>query len=426
MKKFYIIFLFAIFCSIVLNPLFIKNGSPAGLRFISLALADDSTDSTSDSKDSSDSKDCKNDEIWKNGHCEQKTDDSKDSSDTSDTTDGTTDKTTTDDTTTDKTITDQTSDQKVNDNKVSSDINKDSAVEKDNEVTDSKADGKEYTLLDKITNDQSLLQNVINDETTDPGLVSNLAKLKQKQAMNSLNSEACDNGAGGTIATASNAQCAQTNSAITDTNAITDTAIRVTNAITNTNTNSTIPVDATTNSTIPVDANSTTTNSTTPSLGTCDNGKDNNVTSTINSGVINVSCSPPVSDPCGTGVDNNVTGTNNDTIACSPPVSTCTNGIDNNTNGTKICPILEPTVVIDSAVGQAGNALSPGDFISPQKVTFTFSAHASNTTESLAEKGPQGYVFECALDDESYSSCNSPMTYDMTAGKHNFEVRLVS
>ena len=296
--------------------------------------------------------------------------------------------------------------------------------------------------------------------------------------MNSLNSEACDNGAGGTIATASNAQCAQTNSAITDTNAITDTAIRVTNAITNTNTNSTtpvdtnaitntntnsttpvntnaitntntnstipvdattnstipvdattnstIPVDATTNSTIPVDANSTTTNSTTPSLGTCDNGKDNNVTSTINSGVINVSCSPPVSDPCGTGVDNNVTGTNNDTIACSPPVSTCTNGIDNNTNGTKICPILEPTVAIDSAVGQAGNALSPGDFISPQKVTFTFSAHASNTTESLAEKGPQGYVFECALDDESYSSCNSPMTYDMTAGKHNFEVRLVS
>ena len=120
------------------------------------------------------------------------------------------------------------------------------------------------------------------------------------------------------------------------------------------------------------------------------------------------------------------------TVACTPPVlNLATDGIDNNvtgtTNGTTTvaCPILEPTVVIDSALDQAGNALSPGDLISPQKVTFTFSAHASNTPEALEEEGPQDYEFECALDDESYSSCSSPMLYDMEAGKHNFEVRLV-
>ena len=121
---------------------------------------------------------------------------------------------------------------------------------------------------------------------------------------------------------------------------------------------------------------------------------------------INVACTPPVSDTCVDGIDNNVTGTTNGTT-------------------TVACPILEPTVVIDSAVDQAGNALSPGDLISPQEVTFTFSAHASNTTEALEEEGQQDYEYECALDDESYSSCSSPMLYDMEAGKHNFEVRLV-
>jgi len=45
--------------------------------------------------------------------------------------------------------------------------------------------------------------------------------------------------------------------------------------------------------------------------------------------------------------------------------------------------------------------------------------------EALEEEGPQDYEFECALDDESYSSCSSPMLYDMEAGKHNFEVRLL-
>jgi hypothetical protein len=78
-------------------------------------------------------------------------------------------------------------------------------------------------------------------------------------------------------------------------------------------------------------------------------------------------------------------------------------------------------VVIDSAVDAAGNTLSPDDLISPQEVTFRFSVQANET--AIEEADPQ---FECALDDESFNSCSSPMMYLMGEGKHNFVVRLVS
>ncbi|MDW3645245.1 MAG: hypothetical protein QN819_10485, partial [Nitrososphaeraceae archaeon] len=45
MNKFSIIFLIAIFSSIVLNPLFIKNGIPEGFTVISQALGEESSDS---------------------------------------------------------------------------------------------------------------------------------------------------------------------------------------------------------------------------------------------------------------------------------------------------------------------------------------------------------------------------------------------
>ena len=64
--------------------------------------------------------------------------------------------------------------------------------EKQDEKTDSETDGKEYTLLDKIISDQNILENVINDETTDPGIVSNLVDLKQ-ETENAPISETCDN-----------------------------------------------------------------------------------------------------------------------------------------------------------------------------------------------------------------------------------------
>jgi len=70
--------------------------------------------------------------------------------------------------------------------------------------------------------------------------------------------------------------------------------------------------------------------------------------------------------------------------------------------------------------------LSPGELIVPQKVTFTFFAHANDTTQDLEEEGPPTYKFECALDDQSFSACSSPMSYSMDIGKHNFVVKLVS
>jgi hypothetical protein len=108
-------------------------------------------------------------------------------------------------------------------------------------------------------------------------------------------------------------------------------------------------------------------------------------------------------------------------IDCIPPVSdTCGDGADNNLTGTIICPILEPTVVIDSAIDAAGNTLSPDDIISPQEVTFKFSVQGNET--AIEEADPQ---FECAVDDEQFNACSSPMTYLMEKGKHNFVVKLV-
>jgi hypothetical protein len=82
--------------------------------------------------------------------------------------------------------------------------------------------------------------------------------------------------------------------------------------------------------------------------------------------------------------------------------------------------------VIKSAIDELGNSLSPDDVIVPQKVTFTFTAEANETSQAFEEEGPQDYQFQCALDDESFSSCSSPMSYTMEMGKHNFVVRLAS
>jgi len=88
------------------------------------------------------------------------------------------------------------------------------------------------------------------------------------------------------------------------------------------------------------------------------------------------------------------------------------------------CLTAETAVVIESAVDEAGNSLSQGDLIIPQKVTFTFSADASGATQAFEEEGSQDYEFECALDDDSFSSCNSPQTINMEDGKHTLVVRL--
>ncbi|MDW0178874.1 MAG: hypothetical protein QOK80_09755, partial [Nitrososphaeraceae archaeon] len=77
MNKFSIIFLIAIFSSIVLNPLFIKNGIP-GFTVISLALGEESSDS--DGGDSSDDEkdDSSDDEKDDDSSDDEKDDDSSD------------------------------------------------------------------------------------------------------------------------------------------------------------------------------------------------------------------------------------------------------------------------------------------------------------------------------------------------------------
>ncbi|MDW0196861.1 MAG: hypothetical protein QOC39_10030, partial [Nitrososphaeraceae archaeon] len=74
MNKFSIIFLIAIFSSIVLNPLFVKNGIPEGITVISQVLAEESSDS--DGGDSGD--DEKNDDSGDDEKDDDSGDDEKD------------------------------------------------------------------------------------------------------------------------------------------------------------------------------------------------------------------------------------------------------------------------------------------------------------------------------------------------------------
>ncbi|MDW3614844.1 MAG: hypothetical protein QN773_10240, partial [Nitrososphaeraceae archaeon] len=75
MNKFSIIFLIAIFSSIVLNPLFIKNGIPEGFTVISQALGEESSDS-----DGGDSSDDEKDDSGDDEKDDDSSDDEKDDS----------------------------------------------------------------------------------------------------------------------------------------------------------------------------------------------------------------------------------------------------------------------------------------------------------------------------------------------------------
>jgi hypothetical protein len=174
------------------------------------------------------------------------------------------------------------------------------------------------------------------------------------------------------------------------------------------------------NSTATVNSDTTITNTTNITSANSTDTSINNTTITNNN-----TAAPP-SPICNIGADNSTNGTIDQAGCTLPTPETCDNGISTNNTGTINCPILQPTVVIESAVDEAGNALSQDDLIAPQKVTFTFSAQSNETTQNPEEQGSQDYQFECALDDEPFSACSSPMTYTMEKGTHDFVVRLVS
>ena len=284
------------------------------------------------------------------------------------------------------------------------DDNNTSDVEKD-EATDSKA-GEEFTLLDKIISDQVVVGNLINDDATDPGIVSTLVELKQEQVQYPSISAICESiveDIPDITTVFSDKPCDPTAGPNFDTSITNNTALGA----------AADPNPNTTNSTTIINTNTTDSDTTIT-----------NTTNTTNSTSI-TNTTTPQSQICNIGVDNSTNSTINES-GCSPAAEICDNGMDNNVTGILECPILQPIVIIESAVDEAGNSLTLDDLITPQKVTFTFSALENDTTKSLEGQGPQDYQFECALDDESFASCNSPMTYEMDVGKHDFVVRLVS
>ena len=143
---------------------------------------------------------------------------------------------------------------------------------------------------------KTILENVINDETTDPGIVSNLVDLKQ-ETENAPISETCgnnvDDNVDGMIATVSDEGCAPTST----TNAIiTDT----TNSDTNANTTDTTNSDT--------NANTTDTNTNTNTNTNTTDTNENSIVNTTETNT-NTTTSPPASETCDIGADNSTDGT---------------------------------------------------------------------------------------------------------------------
>ena len=65
--------------------------------------------------------------------------------------------------------------------------------EETDKAIDIVADSEEYTLLDEILNDESLLKDVISDNTTEAVLVSTLLDINQEPVQNPSTTETCGN-----------------------------------------------------------------------------------------------------------------------------------------------------------------------------------------------------------------------------------------
>ena len=141
-------------------------------------------------------------------------------------------------------------------------------------------------------------------------------------------------------------------------------------------------------------------------------------------------CVVSPAETCGNETDDDGDGTIDEEDCVIIQAEICDNGLDDDADGKTDaadeddCSVIMPAVVIESAEDEEGEPLSRGDMIAPGEVTFTFSTEAGLTTQD-SQADSQDYEFECALDDESFNLCSSPMTYEMEEGKHDFVVRLV-
>jgi len=420
-NKFYIIFLIAIFSSIVLNPLFVIDTTPSHFGVFSQVLAeesdggdsgDDGGDSDKETTNETDDQNCDKKESTDDETTDEADDEKCDEKETTDdeTTDETDDEEAADETDGDETTDDKTTDDETKDATTSgknNDNNQQSGEEND-EALGSTGNGEEYTLLDKIISDQAVAAELLSDESADPEIVSSLLELKQEQAQNGAVSEICDKSAENDLddyATISNNNCSP------------DASVSVGATVSTTANSTSISNSEVTNSTTVTNSNTSSTASTVTNTTISSNTISSNTTSPTNA-----TATAP-SEICNIGADNSTNSTT-DEAGCPPEPEGCSDDVDNNVTNVS-CPASQPVVVIESAVDAVGNSLSEGDLIAPQKVTFTFSADANETAEN-SEQGAQDYKYECALDSESFSPCNSPTTYEMQEGKHDFVVRLVS
>jgi hypothetical protein len=271
--------------------------------------------------------------------------------------------------------------------------------------------GEEQTVLDEILSDEPLLDMLINDKTTEPELVSTLLVVQEEQ--NSPLTETCGNQADddgdGTI---DEEECSPT------TLPPTETSTEICGNQADDDGDGTIDEEE----------------CTLPPAEICGNQADDDGDGTIDE----EECTLPPAEICGNQADDDGDGTIDEEECVLPTAEICDNGLDDDTDG-KIdsadeddCPALMPAVAIESAQDVEGDSLSPGDQIAPGEVTFTFSAKPSESegeseseTPLDSQENSQDYEFECALDDGSFNSCNSPETVMIEdLGKHTFVVRL--
>ena len=350
--------------------MFVINTPQMGFNIVSQALAEESSDdgdSGSGDDDEKESDDQSDDEQSDEEKCVETEETESDDQPNEETCDNTE----TDEQSDDQTEQTEQSDDEQSDDQLEQ--TEDKEATQNQEASDSLTQASMPTILDVILKDDSLLKEVVDDNTTESGLATALTEIQEEQ--NQPVAETCGNAADDDGDGMIDENCPPLTS--------------------------------------------------TPAE-TCGNAADDDGDGTIDE----EDCVVPPAETCGNATDDDGDGTIDEEDCVVPPTEICNNQLDDDVDG-KIdeadeedCPTILPAVVIESAQDEEGEPLSQGDMIAPGEVTFTFSTETSLSTRS-SQADSQDYAFECALDDESFNSCNSPVTYNMEEGKHDFVVRLV-
>ncbi len=187
-KVYPFLFLLLVFGSLISGPLFIINTPQVGFHIISQALAEESSEE--ESSDSGDDEEKESDE-----QSDEESDEEK-CVETEETEEETDDQPSEE--TCDNTDKDEESDEQVE--KVTEEETEKVTEETQNdETSDSGAEPKEPTVLDVILNDDSLLKEVVDDNSTEAGLASSLTEIQEEQnqpAAETCGNEADDDGDG--------------------------------------------------------------------------------------------------------------------------------------------------------------------------------------------------------------------------------------